>query len=351
MMREVADPYGDSARRPTGSRAKVAAFVEGVPFWMCVALLTCLDLVLFGWQMLPWVTEGTIAALDLAELGISTLFIGEVALRCYAFDRAELLRPENVLDNVIVVAAFIGALIDLSAPFLALRGVRLCRYACRISRVANKASRSVEMRAFIGDRPTAAGRAARRARSNEDEVAPLFLDVAKAADVDRAVNLALGAAKKRKKKKKVSEDDGSLLPCVVGLPRAARELLEKAAARAFDAKVAAQALCDAAAQAPAPPGSRTNSPRLESPKKQSPSDKKGRKPAKNPLHDAEAPPPPPPEKALLPADLDACTSVEGAAALLRHAIADAKQRGQPTPRLAALLRGGKAKLLFLNREI
>ena len=391
MMREVSDPYGDGGGVAQRRRAAMLEVVDSLPFWMGVAMLTLLDLVLFGWQMLPGTPSATVLALQEAELGISTLFVIELAARCYATDRAELVTPANGFDAAIVVASFVMSLVEHTTPFLALRGVRLLRYACRLGRVARKANRSaVEMRALVADvraAPTAAGRAALRARSNEDEVVPLFVDVARAPDVDRAIGLALGSptngAKKKKKKGKSRKDDGdkggsALLGAIVSLPRAARELLEKAAATAYKAKVNAQAAADAAAAAtPAPPSSANSSPKLPppskgaaaaaaagaSPAKRRPShgsprddirggDKHG---TRNPLHggggggDLEAGAAP--YDPLAVPDLESATSADALAALLAHAIADARQRGAPPPRLASLLRGNKASLVFLKRDL
>ena len=164
------------------TRRDVADVVDSVPCWMAIALLTLADVVLFAWQLLPGTNAAEAQWLRGLELAINALFVCELGLRFVAAGGDFLRSWPNVLDTVVIVCAFVLCLAELtSAPVVALRGLRIARYALRGVRGACAASRidaTLEMRGLMGQKDrgsTLMGRVAHRAR--EADVAPLHLDV------------------------------------------------------------------------------------------------------------------------------------------------------------------------------
>jgi len=108
-------------------------------FWSGVAILTVVDVVIFGLQLYTS-AEGTRETLMNVELGISTLFVVELCLRFYAHDQEELFCASNVIDSLVVIVSFSLSLVEISTPLLAARSARLIRFARASSRCATRSS-------------------------------------------------------------------------------------------------------------------------------------------------------------------------------------------------------------------
>lgn len=286
-------------------------------FWLGVSFLTILDLTLFAWQAWGPTTDQTRDDLRTVELLISTLFVGELVLRCYAHDREQLSQPANVLDTAIILSAFFLSLVDVYTPLLAARAARLIRFGAtttRCGRAARNTTRSaVEMRSFF-DR-AGKGLAARVAmRATESDIAPLFVDVSKSRELD-----AVFAGRPWQSSRRTREDstliDAPILASASSIKRLAKTEIENA--EAFEMSHRANA-------------------------------RKNNSPSRNNSMDLRE-----------DADLEAAepvvqkrtlTSSRALVAVLEHAIADAKDKGKPPPRLINCLRA-EVDLVFLKEKI
>ena len=342
------------------TRRDVADVVDSVPCWMAIALLTLADVVLFAWQLLPGTNAAEAQWLRGLELAINALFVCELGLRFVAAGGDFLRSWPNVLDTVVIVCAFVLCLAELtSAPVVALRGLRIARYALRGVRGACAASRidaTLEMRGLMGQKDrgsTLMGRVAHRAR--EADVAPLHVDVSSGV---AALSKAVTAAREPRAKHRasaVASDSSRLLACISTLPRRARELMEQSEAEAATYRAAYRAARSAALDKTPPPPSPVGSLAAAPARKESKATDLllASAPRVNPLHapaDVEAPAPSSPVVLKLREPPAATASAPALLGLFEHALDDAKARNAPPPRLAALLRGSPG-LVFLKGDL
>lgn len=318
MMVEVAMPIG---KQEDARRKQVATIIESCPFWTLIAALTLLDLTLLAWSY--WGPKpGSPGDYQTVELAISTLFVGELALRCYAHDREQLLCAANLFDSFIILSSFVLSLVDVYTPLLAARGARLIRFSAtstRCGRAARNTQRaSVEMTNFFRHaRSSGRGLAARVAmRASEDDIAPLFIDVAKSAEL-RAVLLR----RPWQGTSRTVADDEETVPLVSAPILAASASLKRLARAEIDNAAAFEVAARAKSKAK-------------------------HKTLSVVAKDEEAPP----EPAQGGANKRALTSARALVAVFEHALAHAHSKGVPPPRLLATLRDD-VHLVFLNRDI
>ena len=289
--------------------------------------MTVLDLVIFMLQayFTNWTLSTPQKTLMDVELCISTLFLFELCLRCYASEKEELLCASNVIDALVVIVAFSLSLVEISTPVLAARSARLIRLArasSRCSRNARVSTRSaVEMRNFFSDaRRSADARARRLNRAKEDDVAPLFLDLGNAPELSAVFDERPWTESRQQRTKSRAENssmlaasENPLLNASKSLPRSAKAEIEKADALELKARVKPK-----------------NKRQRVSPHKAD---------DLAPLVDSDNDDPKRTNQ----------SSVKAIVAIFQHAIARADANDHPPPRIIDLLQ--HSRLLFLNRDI
>lgn len=279
-------------------------------------------------------TESTRDDLQTAELLISTIFVGELALRCYAHDRDQLLYATNILDSFIILAAFVLSLVEVYTPLLAVRAARFIHLGAttsRCGRAARNTTRAgVEMRNFF-DR-AGKGLAARvAARHSESDIAPLFVDVSRSRELSAVFDSRPWEQSRRRTLAGLDEDtlpliEHPVLSAAASLKRLAKAEIENASAvavtyRAREQRKQQQQQLKAPKQAPAE-GDLEAAPRPDSDTAD-----QGRGEKKRTI-----------------------TSARALVAVLEHTLHEARTKGAPPPRLFATLRKD-LDLVFLNRDI
>jgi len=292
--------------------------------------LTLLDVVIFGLQL--YTPSATLMNL---ELGISTVFVVELCLRFYANDQEELFCASNVIDSLVVVVSFALSLVEISTPLLAARSARLIRFArasSRCGRNARASSRAgVEMRNFFSDaRRSGAARARRIARASDEDVVPLFADVAAAKEL--AAVLEQRPWNQSVRMPPLASAQQPVLAAAKTLKRAVRAELENA--DALDVRFRASA--------------------------------KKKRPSSSVKKHVEATDDDDSSRVLVVSSSDdddddgdeetpktttrrVVTSVKGLVGIMDHALATAAANGDPPPRLLDAISG--VGLRFLNRDI
>ena len=305
-------------------------------FWSGVALLTVLDVVIFGLQLLTVMSDATRMILMDLELGISTLFVVELCLRWYANDKEENLCASNVIDTLVVLMSFFFALFEISTPLLAARSARFIRFArasSRCGRNARKSSQSaVEMRNFFLDaRQSGAARARKIARASEEDIMPLFLDITTAPELATVFEERPWSSRHAGSRKQtpMAQSEQPILAASKTLKRGARAEIEKA--DAIDVRARAMASKAKARQ-------RGASPKL---KHDDHSDNNHVLVVSSPLLPDEEDQPP---RRIV-------TSTTALVHVLQHAIDQADAHDEPPPRLLSTLRHPDVGLVFLNRDI